>query len=173
MTYLSLYLVTQFEYVRLLAEIQIIKAGDMVVITEMLMMMMIMLMLILRRHWSGDTSGACRVPGCSGVTPGTLQHLATGECPGLSGATQQATAHWADFVISHPHLLPLLKGAAGGEKEAFLSFLLDPTTQPTVLALVQTHGQEVIDQVCMLTRTWLYFQHRARFRALGLWDALI
>ena len=47
MTYLSLYLVTQFEYVRLLAEIQIIKAGDMVVITEMLMMMMIMLMLIL------------------------------------------------------------------------------------------------------------------------------
>ena len=62
---------------------------------------------------------------------------------------------------------------AGGEKEAFLSFLLDPTTQPTVLALVQTHGQEVIDQVCMLTRTWLYFQHRARFRALGLWDALI
>ena len=127
----------------------------------------------LRRHWSGDTSGACRVPGCSGDTPGTLLHLATGECPGLSGATQQATAHWADFVISHPHLSPLLKEAAESDREAFLSFLLDPTTQPTVLALVQTHGQEVIDQVCMLTRTWLYFQHRARFRALGLWDALL
>ena len=76
-------------------------------------------------------------------------------------------------MISHPHLLPLLKGLAEGEKEAFLSFLLDPSTQPNVIALAQNHGQEVIDQVCMLTRTWLYLQHRARFRALGLWDALI
>ena len=127
----------------------------------------------LRRHWSGDNSGACRVPGCSGVTPGTLLHLATGECPGLTAATAQAASHWSDFVISHPHLLPLLQEFAEGEKDTFLSFLLDPTTQPTVIALAQTHGQEVIHQVCMLTRTWLYLHHRARFRALGLWEALI
>ena len=127
----------------------------------------------LRRHWSGDASGACRVPGCSGFTPGTLLHLATGECPGLSGATQQAISHWKDFVISHPHLLPIIHEVAEGNKEVFLSFLLDPSTQPSVISLAQTHGQDVIDQLCMLTRTWLYLHHRARFRALGIWEALL
>ena len=38
----------------------------------------------LRRHWSEDSTGHCQVPGCTGQ-PGTLQHIATGECPGLTG----------------------------------------------------------------------------------------
>ena len=38
----------------------------------------------LRRHWSGDASGNCRVLGCTPDTLGTLVHLATGQCPGLA-----------------------------------------------------------------------------------------
>ena len=125
----------------------------------------------LRRYWSGDSSGSCRVPGCSGDTPGTLLHLATGECPGLAHATSQAIAHWAQFVKSSPYIGPLLLEVAESGKESFLTFLLDPTTHPAVIALAQTNGPKVIDHVCLLTRSWLYFHHRARFRALGLWDA--
>ena len=70
----------------------------------------------LRRHWSGESSGFCRVPGCSGNTPGTLAHLATGDCPGLALATQEATTHWTNFLNDQPYLRPLIHQVASGDK---------------------------------------------------------
>ena len=126
----------------------------------------------LRRHWSGDTSGHCRVPGCISGTPGTLLHLATGQCRGLAAATADACSYWALFSAQRPHLLPLLKHYADCESDAFLAFLLDPASQAPVLALMQEQGKTILKEVCHLTRTWLYQLHRARFRALGLWEWL-
>ena len=125
-----------------------------------------------RRHWSGDSTGNCRVPGCETNTPGTLEHLATGSCQGLRHATALATEHWVRFSSSRPHLVPLLLSYAHGDPAEFLPFLLDPSTRAPVLTLAQKYGRQVIDDLCMLTRTWLYIHHRARYRALGLWSAL-
>ena len=126
----------------------------------------------LRRHWSGDTSGHCRVPGCASETPGTLAHLATGQCSGLKLATAEACDYWARYCARYPHLSSLLKNYADGETEEFLAFLLSPAEQAPVLALVQQEGRDVVSQVCHLARTWLFQHHRARFRALGLWEYL-
>ena len=126
----------------------------------------------LRRHWSGDASGQCRVPGCISGTPGTLLHLATGQCRGLAAATADACSYWASFSAQRPHLIPILKQYAECESDAFLAFLLDPASQPPVLALMQEQGKDILKEVCHLTRTWLYQLHRARFRALGLWEYL-
>jgi hypothetical protein len=123
----------------------------------------------LRRHWSGDTSGVCRVPGCTGDSPGTLLHLATGQCPGLAAATTAAARHWSIFLHEHPALSPIIHEYASGDPEDFLGFLLDPSTRGPVLALAQLHGALVVDQFCHLTRSWLYLLHRERFRKLGLW----
>ena len=127
----------------------------------------------LRRHWSGDATGHCRVPGCTPNTPGTLVHLATGQCVGLTAAVVAATTHWSSFLSSHPHLLPLLQEMARAEPEVFLAFLLDPGTQAPVLVLAQVHGREVVDHLFHLTRTWLYTLHVERFRRLGLWEFLL
>ena len=126
----------------------------------------------LRRHWSSDSSGHCRVPGCAPDTPGTLVHLATGQCQGLSDATAAASASWARFAAANPHLLPLLTTMASSAPDVFLSFLLDPSTNHLSLALSQQLGNHIIDQLCYLTRTWLYTLHVARYRALGLWQYL-
>ena len=127
----------------------------------------------LRRHWSEDSSGACRVPGCTGDTPGTLLHLATGQCPGLASATASAVAHWQQYLVAQPHLSDLLLSLAASEPDDFLAFLLDPCSHAASLALAQQHGQVVLDQLCHLTRSWLYTHHLARFRALDLWERLI
>ena len=127
----------------------------------------------LRRHWSGDSTGFCRVPGCSGSTLGTLSHLATGDCPGLALVTQEASTHWTNFLNDQPYLRPLILQVTSGDKAAFLGFLLDPTTHHSVISLTQTHGDLVTEHTCHLTRSWLYIHHRARFRALDLWEALI
>ena len=123
----------------------------------------------LRRHMYGDESGICRVPGCNGTSPGTLLQLATGQCPGLIDAVQTATTKWSNFVLLNPILNPLIQEYARSQPSEFLSFLLDPSTQPRVLALAQEHGQRVVDQLCHLSRTWLYLLHKERFKKLGLW----
>jgi hypothetical protein len=122
----------------------------------------------LRRHWSGDTSGVCRVPGCTGDSPGTLLHLATGQCPGLAAATSAAARHWAEFLLLHPEILPLILELLHAEPGEFLAFLLDPSTHPAVVVLSQQQGNGVVDKLCFLSRSWLYRLHRERFKLLGL-----
>ena len=94
------------------------------------------------------------------------------QCQGLSVATAAASAAWARYATTNPHLLPLLTTMASSDPNVFLSFLLDPSTHHLSLALSQQLGNHIIDQLCYLTRTWLYTLHAARYRALGLWEYL-
>ena len=126
----------------------------------------------LRRYWSGDPSGSCQVPDCTPLTPGTLSHLVTGQCKGLAAATTAAVKHWSMFASSRPYLHPILMQMAASGSDTFVAFLLNPSTQAPVLALAQEHGQPIIDELCHLTRTWLYTLHCARYCALGLWQYL-
>ena len=94
------------------------------------------------------------------------------QCQGLSVATAAASAAWARYATTNPHLLPLLTTMASSDPSVFLSFLLDPSTNHLSLALSQQLGNQIIDQLCYLTRTWLHTLHVARYRALGLWEYL-
>ena len=90
----------------------------------------------------------------------------------ILAASGSAAASWAEYSSSRPYILPLLESVASSEPEIFLAFLLNPSTHPSVLALAQHHGNQVIDEVCHLSRSWLYTLHCARYRALGLWQYL-
>ena len=122
-----------------------------------------------RRHWSGDPAGQCKVPGCHGQ-PGTLQHIATGESQGLSGALVRATSLWDSFLAQNPILVPIIDKYY--RKENFLSFLLDPTTKPEVISMNQIHGKQacITEKLCYLTRTWLFYMHKERLKLLDLWN---
>ena len=122
----------------------------------------------LSRHWSGVPTGNWRMPGCSGMQ-GSLQHLVTGECPALYGALVRAVAIWASFLKENPNLFPIVKQYSLGPPEEFLSFLVDPTTLPPVIALSQLHGSIIIEQLCYMTRTWIFFMHKQRLKLLNLW----
>ena len=124
----------------------------------------------LRRHWAEHESGVCRVPGCTGDTPGTLLHIATGQCPGLAAATAAAVITWSKHAGENILLQPLLQEYASADPEVFLGFLLDPSTKPPVISLAQHHGRDVIDQLCYLSRTWLHMMHKERLKKLGLWQ---
>jgi hypothetical protein len=123
-----------------------------------------------RRHFAAAETGVCRVPGCTGTSPGTLEHLATGQCPGLAEAVASATAHWVTFLIANPFLVSTLQVYTSSEPRQFLAFLLDPSVQPGVIALAQEHGKGVADKLCHMARSWLYTLHRERLQKLGLWD---
>ena len=119
---------------------------------------------------TGDASGSCRVPGWKPNTPGTLEHLATGQCNGLSPSTNSAIPHhWITFASSHPHLLPIHLSYAKGPPADFLTFLLDPSTQAPVISL--TASWPLCDPRWPL-HAGPGCTFRARYRALGLWSAL-
>ena len=123
------------------------------------------------------------------VDIGRVTRLASAECPDAveapSALSLTSPPETALALLSspkklprtgptdQPYLRPLILQVTSGDKAAFLGFLLDPTTHHSVIALTQTHGDLVTEHVCHLTRSWLYIHHRARFRALDLWEALI
>ena len=111
----------------------------------------------------------CRVPGCTGDAPGTLLHLATGQCPGLAAACAAASAHWLSFLQVNPLLLPLIQEITSSSPEVFLSFLLGPSTEASVILLAQAHRKDVVNQLCFMTRSWLFTLHRERLKKLGHW----
>jgi hypothetical protein len=119
----------------------------------------------LRRHWTQE-SGACRLPGC-GQVPGDVAHLLSGECLALQPYLATTLHHLYDMLA--PHLLRPVLTALHGDREAATTFFLDPSTDPSVIQLVQLYGQEpVLTPLFQAARAWVWSAHRARMRMLGL-----
>ena len=116
-----------------------------------------------------DETGERQFPGCTGNMPGTLLHLATGQCPIFGTATAAAAQHWVNFLQVHSLLLPLVQVVSSGSPEQFLSMLLDPSTQAPVIFAAQEPGPHVVDQLYYLIRTWLFTLDKERLQKLGHW----
>ena len=121
----------------------------------------------LRRHWTWET-GACRLPGC-GIVPGDIAHLLSGECPALQPHLAKTLHNLLQMLAPHPHLLPPVLSALNGDRESVTTFMLDPSTDPCVINLVQIYGKvAVLAPLFQAARAWVWSAHRARMRLLGL-----
>ena len=120
----------------------------------------------LRRHWTGE-SGACRLPACTS-NQGDLPHLLTGACPALAPSLTKTLQYWDRSLSPLPHLLPPVQTALQASPHAFTQFLLDPSTDPKVISLVQLHGRGILDVYFRLVRSWIWTAHRKRLQLLGL-----
>jgi hypothetical protein len=90
--------------------------------------------------------------------------------PGLGNAFIRATGLWTSFLRKAPLLFPNISKFSLADPSMLLSFLVDPTTHPPVIALAQIHGSAIIDQLCYLTRTWLYYMHKDRLKLMNFWS---
>ena len=57
----------------------------------------------------------------------------------------------------------------GSEPEIQVKFILDSTSWPQIIQLVQAFGQEIQDRVLYLTRTWAFAMHKHKLKLLGRW----
>ena len=121
----------------------------------------------LHRHWAGET-GACRLHGC-GQVPGDVAHLLSGECPALQPHLATTLSNIIAMLSPNKQLLSLMLNTILSEKDTSTTFILDPSTNPTVIALVQQYGQgPVLGPLFQVSRAWIWFAHRTRMRLLGL-----
>jgi hypothetical protein len=95
--------------------------------------------------------------------------MATGECPGLANSLVRAVALWKSFLLDNPLLFPIVQHYSLGSSSNFLGFLVDPSTQPLVISLTQSHGTIITEKLCYMTRTWLFYMHKERLKLLQLW----
>ena len=96
----------------------------------------------LRRHWTGE-SGAYQVPAC-GALPGDVAYLLSTECPALQASLAHTYQCIQGMLAPHPLLLPPLRTALSGDRESVTRFMLDPSTDPMVITLVQLHGRDLL-----------------------------
>ena len=97
----------------------------------------------------------------------------SGACPALAHSLARALLYWRKCLSSLPHLLPPVQAALLSSPEAFTTFLLDPSTDPGVISLVQLHGPGVLEHYFRLSRSWIWAAHRRRLLLLGLHTYLV
>ena len=116
------------------------------------------------RHWTHNRSGLCTLQGCNGESLGSLEHLVL-SCPALQPSRQTCI----DFLLSVAHEHPIMKTwimdtLCSIDTTLVMQFLLDCSTLPRVISLVETHGTHVLSILFRATRNWCYSLHRKRSR---------
>ena len=103
----------------------------------------------LARHWSSSRAGTCRSPTCSN-SPETLEHILLW-CPAYRDTRASIMRLWLSCSNSDIH--SLVTALLFGPPDKLLKFVLDPSTNPIVIALHQVRGDDIYKLVFHLTRT--------------------
>ena len=122
------------------------------------------------RFWSKNTEGFCLLPSCEGLqVVEDIEHMLSC-CPSLNKARQVLV----DFTINYSSGVPLLSDAllnfTNPYNPVFHQFILDCSSLPDVISLHQEHGQQVLNHLFKVTRTWCYTLHKERLKILGRWS---
>ena len=125
----------------------------------------------LTKHWNQkNKSGLCLLEGCSGQSPGSLQHILL-ECPALCPTRQNLIGLLLKTASMYPMVANILYSSFYTPDQSLrMQFLLDCSVLPAVVTLVQTNGEEILHQLYYISRNWCYSIHRKRMELLGLYQ---
>ena len=126
----------------------------------------------LTRYWDRNANGICKLhPACQKLEDVThiLQH-----CNALSVTRSRLLSFTADYVRNLPADLQdiILKYCQPAHPQ-FSSFILDCSTLPEVIYIVQILGKDILFHLFYIGRTWAYALHRERLKLLGLWKTSV
>ena len=120
------------------------------------------------RHWtSSNRQGFCTAPTCSQVL-GDLEHLLI-VCPALDNVRSRLQQMWLEKSVQFPQLHSFLRLIFDQTPSVQTQFIIEPMAFPSIVSLLQFHGQPLMNQLMYLTRTYAFYIHREKKRILGLW----
>ena len=124
----------------------------------------------LARHWNQNKAGICLLKGCSGQSFGSLDHILL-QCPALLPTRKTMINFCLDVALQYPPVKEIIASVLSTKDHLLvMQFLLDSSTLPEVIKLVQSNGPEPINQLFYATRNWCYSVHRKRMDLLGLYQ---
>ena len=125
------------------------------------------------RFWSNNPDGVCLLRSCLNkqLKEDVIHILVT--CASLACVRDRLIAFFTNYGLSHPYLMPAIRGFLGSSETSFKTqFLLDCSVLPEVILLQQHYGLIVLNELFYLTRTWCFTIHRERLRMLDRWTKL-
>ena len=124
------------------------------------------------RHWDrSNPQGLCRLCPSSPDQPAPLGDLAHQLflCPALQESRLRSVQLWAAHMADRPHLLHVVSHYSLGSQEDSLSFLLNPSSCPLVIAAAQQYGSGVYEDCHYMARVWCHSTHKLRIQLLKLY----
>ena len=122
---------------------------------------------VLASHWSTNPNGFCQGSQCNQL-PETLDHILL-HCTSYRASREKLCRLWYD--TKDCHVSDIIRYILSESSEVLIQFILDATTHPKVISLVQAHGQTKLQTIFHLTRTWCFTIHKQRLKMLGKWFA--
>ena len=116
-------------------------------------------------NWSNSLGHFKVSPNCNVVED--ISHMMT--CQGLSDTRDKLYAFTTAYCDDHPLVAEVVKKYIKKKCRLFIQFLLDCSTLPEVILLVQKNGNHVLEHLFNITRLWCYCVHRDRLKILGRW----
>ena len=121
---------------------------------------------LLSKNWSSNTRGFCLAPTCTEVEE-TLEHILL-SCPSYQVTRERLLKLWQSAPV--PAVAQVVDSVLIGGKDDLLQFLLDPSTNPSIIKLTQDFCPEPLKVTFHLTRTWCFALHKSRAKLLGRWS---
>ena len=90
-------------------------------------------------------------------------------CPALKSVRKRLVKFWFDRSAATPALLRFMTEIVCSQPHDLTQFILDPSQFPAILAMWSTLGQDIINHIYYLTRTFAYYMHREKLILLGRW----
>ena len=122
----------------------------------------------LTRHWDKHSNGICALhPQCQELED--IPHILK-QCKALSATRLKLSFFTSEYVKQlHPELQDLILEYCRPDHPQFSYFILDCSTLPGVISIVQKLGKDILFHLFYFSRTWAYALHRERLKLLGLW----
>ena len=122
----------------------------------------------LSRYWTpSNRQGFCLAETCRGVYGDLVHMLVT--CPSLATTRERMKCFLRERSLSCPPLHQIIADILVSSPEVQAMFLLDPCEIPAISAHCCETGLKSLLHVYYLTRTFVYYMHRAKMIALGRW----
>ena len=115
-------------------------------------------------YWS-SSNGNCQAPSCINKR-GDIEHLLL-ECQALAGVREKMLNMWRSKTErQYPELYSFVSQIMASPSPYRVHFLLHPCSFPDIIALGQKHGEEIIDHINYLTRTYVYYLHKVKQKVM-------
>ena len=123
----------------------------------------------LQRHWTQNKTGNCLLPACTpSDSEGSLEHLLL-YCPALNYTRSKLLQLCSRVSSENEQISSIIHHVFNSDDpQVVMHFLLDCSTMPIAITATQLFGQEVLDRLLYIGRTWCYNIHRERMNQLGL-----
>ena len=121
------------------------------------------------KHWMPNNSqGFCTSTTCIEQVE-TSEHILL-QCRAYTDSRDRMKRMWLESTNTTVHQLVLT--AFNSPPTTLMQYIVDPSTIPSVISATQLYGDEIMDKMLHLARTWCYVIHRDRMRRIMRWNFL-